>query len=334
MHRRTMAAALAACCLFLLLCAQGFAQEVSLGGQRQKITTASNVRARTAPQTAAEEVTRLKLGTVVIADARSAEQTEAGGRRDYWYRVGLPGGGTGWVFGGLLADYDPAQRQQVVGRIIDERLKLESMSFDDGTDLYEFISAALADARSPKERGALELARLRALGMAVASIPGGQEQQPPYRDFYKAHEREIYHHEFAGGWYVRPEAFWELEAKHRGSEAGDSIAWEAAHAVRQGECEGDDVCNLLALQDTEGRYLGLYPNGAHAAEALQDISQALASDALDATMRRKGGDKYAVEERTALTKALAELHAAVLKTTAAERASILKRLGQLAPRAR
>ncbi|HYP52431.1 MAG TPA: SH3 domain-containing protein, partial [Pyrinomonadaceae bacterium] len=125
----------------LSLVASVFAQEVGLGGARPKMTTASAVRARTEPHASAPEVTRLKLGTLINAVARTAEQAEVGGRKDYWFRVELPGGGSAWVFGALLADYDPARKSDIVRRVIDERLKVESMSFEDGVDFYNFVSA-------------------------------------------------------------------------------------------------------------------------------------------------------------------------------------------------
>jgi hypothetical protein len=322
---------LAVWCLCLLSGATAFAQEVSLGGVRQKITIASAVRARTAPETSAAEVTRLKLGTVLGADARSAAEAEVGSRKDYWYRVALPGGQQGWVFGGLLADYDPARRDEAVRRIVEERLKAETMSADDATDLYNFVAGALAGARGTA-KGELELARLHALNRAVGAMGEDDKGRLSNPEFQKAHEREIYHHEFAGGWAVKPEAFWELETKYRGTALGDRIAWDAAQALRQGECEGDDVCNFLALQETEGRYLGLYPTGAHAPEALQNIREALASQALDETVKRKGGDVYARQEQEALQKALAELRAVVSKADAPEKADLLRRLDQLSPR--
>ena len=331
MNRQTLIAAFAACCLPLLLGANAFAQEVSLGGARPKITTASSVRARAEPQVAAQELTRLKLGAVVSAVARTAEQSEVGGRKDYWFRVELPGGGSGWVFGGLLADYDPARRRDIARRIIDERLKVEAMSFDDGVDFYNFVSGALAEATEPAARGELELLRLHALDRAARSMPDGAHERPPYRDFHQAHRQEIYHHELAGVWAVRPEVFWELERKYRGSAVGDRIAWDAAQALRGGECEGDEVCQLLALHETEGKYLSLYPRGAHAREALQNLARALASEQLAGTLNSKGGDRYVAEARTALRKALADLRAAVARTAAPEKAAVLGRLSQLAP---
>jgi hypothetical protein len=333
LHRPTQNTTPAVCCLLFLFFSvtTASAQVVNLGGARQKITTASNVRVRAAPETSADEVTRLRLGTVVSADARSAEQMELGGKKDYWYRVALPGDYQGWVFGPLLTDYDPARRDEVVQRIVEERLNVENMSSDDTLDLYGFVERSLAGARGAS-KGELERARLHALGRALGALGEDGKGRLPNADFQKAHEHEIYHHEFAGAWAVKPEAFWELETKHHGTPLGDRIAWDAANALRQGECEGDEVCNFLAFQDTQGRYLGLYPTGAHAAEALQNLKEALASSEIEASLKSKGGDEYAQQEREALKKALADLRAAVSKADGPDKAAILQRLEQLTPR--
>jgi hypothetical protein len=121
--------------------------DVPLDAARPKITTVSAMRARRAPQVAAEEVTRLKLGTVVSAVARSAEQDTVGGKTDYWYRVRLPIGGDGWLYGGLLLDYDPGLRQKLQRQIIEARLKAENTDFKDREELYDFTSGAVAEAK-------------------------------------------------------------------------------------------------------------------------------------------------------------------------------------------
>ncbi|HYO63298.1 MAG TPA: SH3 domain-containing protein [Pyrinomonadaceae bacterium] len=331
MNRLSLVAALAACCLSLPLGPAVFAQEVKLPSARPKMTTASAVRARAEPQTAAQEVARLKLGSVVNAVARTAEQVEVGGRRDYWFRVELPGGGSAWVFGALLADYDAARRAELVRRVVEERLKVETMSFDDGVDFYNFVEGALADTKQPAARGELELARLHALGRAVRSMPESAGERPPFRDFHRAHEREIYHHELAGVWAVRPEVFWELERKYRGTPLGDRIAWDAAQALRGGECESDEVCQFLSLHDTEGKYLSLYPRGTRAREVLENLARALDSEQLAATLNSRGGDRYAAEARGALRKALAELRASLARVPAGEKAAVLGRLNKLSP---
>lgn len=327
MSRPTRLVTLVICSLFAMLNAAS-AQEVSLGGARQKITNASAVRARTGPDTNAAEVARLKLGTVLSADARTAEQAEVGGRKEYWYRVALPDGQRGWVFGALLADYDPARRDETVRRIVEERLNVEEMNAADSLDLFDFVEGELAGAGGAA-KGELERARLLALGRAVGAMGTDEKGQLSDRDFQKAHEREIYYHELAGGWAVKSEAFWELETKYRGGPLGDRIAWDAANALYPGECESDEVCQLLRLQDTQGRYLALYPTGAHAAEALQSLKEALASKELDASLKNAGGDQYARQEREALRKALSELRAAVSKADGPDKAAVLRRLEQL-----
>ena len=105
--------------------------EVKLDTAQPRITTVSAMRARKAPQISAEEIVRLKLGTVVNAIARSINQDTIGGKTDYWYRVGLPDGQTGWLFGGLLLDYNARNRQELIRQIVEARLKAENTDFAD-----------------------------------------------------------------------------------------------------------------------------------------------------------------------------------------------------------
>src|ERR1043165_5084160 len=91
--------------------------ELKLAPQQAKITTVSAMRVRKAPQATAEEVVRLKLGTIVNAIARSTNQDTIGGKTDYWYRVNLPNNQTGWLFGGLLLDYSAGKRQELIRQI-------------------------------------------------------------------------------------------------------------------------------------------------------------------------------------------------------------------------
>src|SRR5829696_6274588 len=53
----------------------------------ERITTATGVRLRTAPQTSADEVTKLALGVVVRELERSAAKERIGAVEDFWYRV-------------------------------------------------------------------------------------------------------------------------------------------------------------------------------------------------------------------------------------------------------
>ncbi|HEY9283385.1 MAG TPA: SH3 domain-containing protein [Pyrinomonadaceae bacterium] len=326
---------LATVCLLAALAATNVAaQEVDLGGARQKITIASNVRVRSGPETAAQEVARLKLGAVVAASARTAEPAEIAGKREHWYKVALASGETGWVFGGFLADYDAARKSEVKRRIVEERLKAEELKFDDGVDLYNFASQTAAEETDAEARAVFELQKLLALGRAAGAVQPDQRETSPFREFLKTHEQQLYFHELAGSIAVRSEAFWALEQKHRGTAVGERIAWEAAENLTPGECESDEVCQFLRLHETRGRYLSLYPTGARAAEVLKSYDEALASEQVRQTLTGKGGDQYEVEARGQLRKALAELRGRLAKATAPEKAAVLKRLDGLAPAGR
>lgn len=334
MRLKTTPLIFATVCLLAATAFAAPAQEVDLGGARPKIAVASNVRVRTGPETAAQEIARLKLGAVVTATARTTEQVELAGKREHWYKVALQSGETGWVFGGFLADYDAARKSEVKRRIVEERLKAEELKFDDGVDLYNFASQTAAEATDDAARGELELLRLLALGRAAGAVQPDQRETAPYRDFLKAHEQQLYFHELAGSIAVRSEVFWALEQKHRGTPVGERIAWEAAENLTPGECESDEVCQFLRLHETHGRYLSLYPTGAHAAQVLKHYDEALASEQVKQTLTGKGGDQYEVEARGLLRKALAELRPRLAKANAPEKAAVVRRLDALAPAGR
>jgi hypothetical protein len=93
------------------------------------------------------------------------------------------------------------------------------------------------------------------------------------------------------------------------------------------DCEGDEVCGFF-LSEGEIRYLGLYPAGAHAAETIKNISEAL-TDQVITFANEKGGDKYAVEQRTELKKLLTSLRFAVSKTSAPEKSELVKKLERI-----
>ena len=77
--------------------------EITLDRAQARITTVPAMRTRREPRISGEEILRLKLGTVVNTIARSINQDTHGGKTDYWYRVNLPNGKTGWLIGGFAA---------------------------------------------------------------------------------------------------------------------------------------------------------------------------------------------------------------------------------------
>jgi hypothetical protein len=298
--------------------------EIKLEAVQPKITTVSAMRARRAPQITAEEIVRLKLGTVVNAIARSTNQDTAGGKTDYWYRVNLPNGETGWLFGGLLLDYSPGQRLQLLSQIIEARLRAENTEFADRQEIYDLAASSINEAKDVNTRAEFELLKLQALANWAVTVPNDQRDKSPYREWLKAHGAEVIRNEFSGGYNLSSELLWNLEAKYHTLPVADRIAWAAAENPQPSDCEGDEVCHFFLFSPAI-KYLSLYPNGAHAAEALKNLNELLTDEVIK-TANDKGGDQYAVEQRADLRKLLASLRLAVAKTSATEKTEVLKKL--------
>ncbi len=306
--------------------------ELKLETVQPKITTVSAMRARRMPQVTAEEIVRLKLGTVVNAIARSTNQDTVSGKTDYWYRVNLPNGETGWLFGGLLLDYAPSQRLQLLSQIIEARLKAENTEFTDRQEIYDLAASSLNEAKDVNTRAEFELLKLQALANWAVTVPSHERDKSPYREWLKAHGPKVIRNEFSGGYNLSSELLWNLEAKYHTLPVADRIAWAAAENPQPSDCEGDEVCHFFIFSPAI-KYLSLHPNGAHAAEALKNLNGML-TDGVIKTANDKGGDQYAVEQRADLRKLLASLRLAVAKTSATEKTEVFKKLERVTSSAR
>jgi len=302
------------------------AHVMPLCGQ-EKITTVSAMRVRSAPQTTAQEITRLKLGTVVNAATRSSDQETVGGKTDYWYQVNLPNGQSGWLFGGLLLDYNPNQREQLLRQIIEARLQAENTDFTDRQEIYNLAARSITEAKNVNTRAEFELLKLLALANWAEAFPSDSADRSPYREWLKAHAAEVIPNEFAGGYNMRTELLWKLEAKYHALPIADRIAWAAAENPQPHDCEGDEVCHLFVFEGAV-KYLDLHPNGVHAAEAVKNLDDLITDDVIKRANAR-GGDQYAVEEQASLRKLFSSLRLALAKTSAAGKSTLLKKLDKL-----
>jgi hypothetical protein len=305
---------------------QSQTDEVKLDTPVAKITIVSAMRARGAPRIDAAEIARLKLGTVVNATAHSTTQDTIGGKTDYWYRVNLPNNQTGWLFGGLLLDYNASKRQEIVRQIIEARLKAENTDFADRQEIYNLAANSVTEAKDVSTRAEFELLKTLALANWALSVPY-ESDKSPYREWVKTHVAAVVYNEFAGGYQLRSDTLWNLEKKYHSLPIADRIAWEASQMLPPSDCEGDDVC-VFFLSEGEMKYLNLYPAGEHAGQALKNIADALTDEVIKFA-NDKGGDKYAVEQRTDLKGLLIALRLALAKTSAPEKAELVKKLDRI-----
>lgn len=310
-----------------LACSTGTAPQSS--ARPDRITTASGVRLRTAPQSSAQEIARLPLGVTLQTLEQSASKEKIGESEDYWYRITTADGKTGWVFGGLTASFVPDQREEIYQRIAAERLKNESAEFAEQSDLVSFLTRAVAEVRIPAVAAELELARLLALERSLSSIPSQTPDQPAQRDWLKRHEEQIVYHEPGGMWLVKAELYWALQKKYSALPVAERIAWAGAQTELPGECEGYLPCGFERIMLTEAKYLELYPQGAHAEEALEQIDELLKSVIEDAQSSDRIFEVPS-EDRASFARTLARLRAVLTRTSSAKTAGMLKRLDQIA----
>lgn len=270
---RLLCAAAALLCLSLLQAQDATARQAS--GAKQRITIAANVRVRKTPDTASEEAGRLPLGTIVEELERSEAKATVGTSEDFWYMVAAPNGVRGWVFGALTAPFDASKREEIYTRLASERAAKTDATFTDSSELVHFSERAAKEVTRRDARAELEFARLHALARSITFLSGGEQQDEPRKQWAAEHDSEIVYSEPSGEWYVRADLIWDLQAKYKDLPIGERIAWEAAQTPLPGECEGDVTCNLYYLSETSGKYIKLYPRGAHSTDALKSLAETL-----------------------------------------------------------
>jgi len=244
---------------------------------QQWITNASGVRARASAATTGDEVARLSMGTQLKQLDNDQREGTVGGKKEFWYHVALPNGKEGWVFGTFLTRFDETRKGEIYKNIAAPKIKAETGTFAEYADLTRFLAAVLPEVTDRATQAEMELWRWMALQKAFNSIESDKLEQPEFQRFIKANQANAVYSEPGGLWLVKSDLFWNLQKKYADLSIGDSIAWEAATLPLPGECEDDDTCATMYMNETKGRYLLLYPTGKHASEALDYLIESFQS---------------------------------------------------------
>lgn len=294
------------------------------------VVTAFNVNIRDTASTGGDEVGRLKFGTVVRSLERSATKETIGGRADVWHKISPVGGKSGWVFGAFLKPFDQTKRETIYKQITAEKFKVAKRSFTENAELYEFLTKAQSEVKTPANAAEIGLWRLLALKSALEAMPFDDLQKSPYKDFTDKHSINIVYSDPSGQWYVRSDRFWSLAKKYQDLPVSEKIAWEAANNSLPGECEGYLNCYLFAMRVTHGEYLERYPKGAHAADALKELGEFLQPIADDAQKKANYNTPADVSDRAEFYKNIAELRTIVSRTGFFEKEAVLRQLDKIA----
>lgn len=237
---------------------------------------------------------------------------------------------TGWISKTITTKFNVANPILSYQQITDKYLQKKDLSFEDATILFEFLPKAADEAKTFDVGGDLRLKSLKALSMALKTIPNGKENNSPYKEFLKKYADDVVFSEPSAEWYVRSEKFWELHQRYQKYNIGESIAWSAAGNPTPGECEGYVNCHLYRLRITTGEYLNFYPNGKNSKQALADVFNLLQPIVGDLSAKSVFYTASDISDRAEFNSMLADLRKIISKSPHLEKTKILKQIQDIA----
>lgn len=272
----------------------------------QRITQVAGARVRAGASAGADLVAVLPLGSVLEELARSESPQRIGDSEAHWYRVGLPDGGEGWIFGALTLPFEPTQAASLYQQLADERLAQES-SFAELVELSNFLARVKDQVADPEAAAHLALTHLRAVrrSLEFINILAFQDrEEAAYQQWLTELEYQglLAYNESAAEYLLPLARIWAVHDAFYPLPVSSDIAWLAVTNPWPGECEGYFSCVLDIIQRTSGRYVKLHPQGQDAPAALDNI----------ASLLQPG--EVLPEERALVLRHLAVLQATVART--------------------
>ena len=281
------------------------------------MATASRIREQ--PKTNSAQLSLVKIGkTLPVAEKNVA-----------WYRVEYADGKRGWISKTTVKSYETESRDEIYREIADKYSANETLDFATASEVSEFLRTAQALVKKDALKADLGFKRLQILAAAMRAVPFGKDEQPPYKNFLRAHEKEVVYSEPSGQWLVRSELFWELHAKFTRLPIAEEIAWAAAQNPIPGECEGYVNCYLYALRATDGEYLNFYPNGKYSKKALTNITNLFEPMVTDLTEKSVYTPPSDISDRAEFNRFLTELRTIISKMPSIEKNKALQQISFL-----
>jgi hypothetical protein len=288
---------------------------------QSRMSSASNVMLRQAPNATSASVAPLPLGT---------EVTEAGppGMDKTWIRVRTTEGKEGWVLASLTKTIDPSNPWPVRERAIVDRLNRKGDSFTSNAELTDFIERVGAEAHETDLSARFDLYRLRAISATLKAIPSRADRREPYASWIARHKDVLVYDEPGRVWMLSNAAIWSSHHAHADAAAADEIAWLAVTTGLPGECEGQVTCYLEGQNRLNGEYLRQHPTGRHASDALAVLKQT--TDLMNTPPAAAFTYSFdASKECSALTTTVSSLRLAIATSTAAGRDGALQSIDTL-----
>lgn len=281
------------------------------------IATASRIRQQ--PKANAPQVSLVKIGKTLPVTEKNAA----------WYQVEYETGKSGWISKTVVKNFDTANRDEIYREIADRYAKNKSLDFAAAAEVSDFLLTAQAFPKKDALKAELGFKRLRILAVAMKLIPFGKGDSSPYKQFLKAHDKEVVYSEPSGEWLVRSELFWDLHGRFIQQPIAEDIAWAAAKNDLPGECEGYINCRLYALRQMEGEYLNFYPNGKYTKQALEIAAASLGIMVANMNNKETFTPLADISDRAEFNRFLTELRTIISKVADIDKAKPLQQIKQL-----
>jgi uncharacterized protein YgiM (DUF1202 family) len=291
-----------------------------------QITSASEVRLRATASSSGNILATLPLGEVLTVLGKG-QPAIIGGQKNFWYQVLRSNGQSGFVFGSLLTAYDPENPLSSLLTITETRLSKSDLTLNQALDLYQFLEKNEKTANA-LDQGLIAELRLKSLSR-YAEILSQQAVANPNAKPDKPLESLVYYHELAGGFFVKPDVYWQTAKQYANSQSGDNLAFAAASAIYPGECEGETFCTLMRFASTGGLYLENYPRGQHVEGVLGILNEILPTkEELQETITFLT-DSNAYSDLAALKNALRNLKRQVERSRSSQKVELLQKFQRL-----
>jgi hypothetical protein len=215
-------------------------------------------------------------GIVVDEIERTGEKDTIEEVTNYWYKIALPDGTQGWVFGinVSFSPLDPKYKSNFYKKLY-KRLRLPESpnlawpksSFSDHVYHFNLLTGLIPEVKDPETAAKLKLGRLMCLQRSLAFYPDA----PDFDEWIKENEDYVRYDRVIQQWILKYEVLWSLHDEYRNLPIADDIAWEAANNPLGGECEDEFLCYIRGFNATLVKYLRLHPDGMYVPLALERL---------------------------------------------------------------
>jgi hypothetical protein len=274
---------------------------------------AADAVCRSEPNVSAAKVHSYQLGDLAIVTKESQEDGTV------WYFDS-----SCWIYGALTTEFSESNPEPSALALIDHLLQRPNEArFEDyvmvENKLTEFPFASVV-----RSSGLLQFRKLTLVKQAVSrnDLRGRTVAKDPLKKAWVLlHGDLVFYFDPDDGWFVRPEAYWDLYEKYKQEPWAEDLAWTAAQLpIPSDECYAD--CVLGKIDRTFLQYWTRFPKGSKVSQALTEATP-MAKYAVDLACSRNDTD-FSVPRPL-----LEKIRTSLAGVTAPEKRQLLDYLAQI-----